>query len=73
MAIGENLKRLRTNKGLTQVQLSEAVGITQAMLAQIERGTKTLSFPVAYEISKELECNLYDFLDNDADKKSKTA
>ena len=36
MAIGENLKQLRMNKGLTQIQLSEAVGITQVLLAQIE-------------------------------------
>ena len=36
--IGENIKRLRTAKGLTQEQLSEVVGVTCAAVSKWERG-----------------------------------
>jgi len=62
MSIGENIKRLRKNKGYTQEQLAEMVGIRQCTLSQIERDTKPISLSLSYEITKVLECSLYDFL-----------
>ena len=63
MSIGENLRRIRTESGITQAALAEMVEISRPMLAQIERGTKTLTLPVAERIATELGCNIYDFLD----------
>lgn len=66
MSIGKNLQELRKNAGLTQEALAEKIGIGRSMLAQIERGTKTLSYPMALEISRILECSLYDFVDKES-------
>lgn len=63
MSIGENLKKIRTEAGLTQDTLADKVGIGRSMLAQIERGTKALSLPLAENIAAELGCDIYDFLD----------
>lgn len=61
MSIGENLRKIRELKGITQCELSGRIGITQSMLCQLERGTKTLSLPLAKEISDVLDCSVDDF------------
>lgn len=57
--IGENIKRLRTAKGLTQEQLSEAVGVTCAAVSKWERGDTfpdiTMLFPLAYFFGVSLD------------------
>lgn len=63
MSIGENVKKIRENAGLTQEKLAASIGIGRSMLAQIERGTKTLTLPLAEIAAKELNCNIYDFLE----------
>ena len=65
MGIGENLRTLRTNAGMTQEQLAQAVGIRQCTVAQIERNTKALSLSLGYEITKVLDCSLYDLIGED--------
>ena len=50
--IGENIRALRTKKGITQEQLSEVLGVTCAAVSKWERGETypdiTLIFPIAY-------------------------
>ena len=52
LTIGENVKALRTRKGVTQEQLSEVLGVTCAAVSKWERGETypdiTLIFPLAY-------------------------
>ena len=60
MSIGENIKRLREAKNYTQKELAEAVNVTQPLIAQIERGTKTLTVPLGCDIAKVLGCELAD-------------
>lgn len=60
MSIGENIKHKREEKNLTQKELAEKLGITQSMIAQLERGTKTLTVPLGQEIAKALNCELAD-------------
>lgn len=60
MSIGENVKRLCENKNYTQKELSDAVNVTQSMINQIERGTKTLTVPLGCELTKVLGCDLAD-------------
>lgn len=62
MSVGENIRKLRESKGLTQVWLADQIGVTQAMLCQIERGTKNPSLQVGAEIAKALCCQLDDLL-----------
>ena len=60
MSIGENIKQKREAANLTQKELAEKLGITQSMIAQLERGTKTLTVPLGQEIANILSCKLSD-------------
>lgn len=76
MNIGENIRRIRTEAGITQAELAQRVQIAQSMLCQIERGTKACSMALGAEIAAALRCNvtaLYDFsgdFPNDEEAKS---
>ena len=48
------LKREREKKKLSQAELARLTGVSQSMIAQIERGTKQLSCPLAKDIAKAL-------------------
>ncbi len=58
MNVGENIRRIREEKELTQAYVAEQAGISQAMLCQIERGTKNPSLQVGKEIADILGCSL---------------
>lgn len=62
MSIGENVARLRKEKGLTQQALADLVLVNSSMIAQIERGTKTLSMPLGKAVSEALGCSMDDLL-----------
>ena len=60
MHVGENIRRIREEKGIAQVKLAEEAGITQAMLCQVERGSKNPSLQVGREIALCLGCTIED-------------
>lgn len=62
MSVGERIRNIREKKSLTQAFVAEQVGISQAMLCQIERGTKNPSLQVAKEISDVMGCSLDDLM-----------
>ena len=62
MSIGENIKRLREDKNLTQIQLGEMINVTQSMIAQLERGTRTLTVPMGKAIAQALNCKFDDLI-----------
>lgn len=66
MSVGSNIRQIRESRGLSQVQLSTQAGISQAMLCQVERGTKVPSLLLSAELAKVLQCNINDFLENSA-------
>ena len=41
--LGQRIRRLRTGKGWTQVELAEKVGIDRSFLADVERGKRNIS------------------------------
>ena len=55
MKIGSLIKKIRTIRGLTQVQLAENMGITQNYLSLIETDKKTPSHAKMKELSKHLQ------------------
>lgn len=55
MTLGEELKRLRSLKNLTQKQLAEMVGVKQPAIANIESGISGLSLDVMPEIDSNSE------------------
>lgn len=60
---GENLKRLRKKKGLTQTQLAERVGVTYQSIGQYERGETSPSGKTLKKLADALDVGFYDLLD----------
>ena len=52
MNIGKNVKKLRIQKGLTQSELAQVVGVGASMIGHIEKGLKIPSLAVALEMAK---------------------
>lgn len=63
MSIGEKVKTKRMELDLTQVELSDRIGITQGMLCQIERGSKNPSLPICKLLAKEFNCEISDLIE----------
>lgn len=63
MTVGRNIQAVREGRGLTQVETAEKVGITQAALCQIERGTRNPSLQVAARLAEVLGCRIERFLE----------
>tara|TARA_R110002020_G_scaffold26275_1_gene84922 strand:+ start:487 stop:774 length:288 start_codon:yes stop_codon:yes gene_type:complete len=55
MDLGLAVKTLRKNKGLTQGNFCETVGITQSYLSQVENGNKEPSMDVVKKIADALD------------------
>ncbi len=62
MSIGENIKKIREKRGMSQLKLAQEVGVTQTLICQIEKEIRTPSFIIAVEIAKALNCKTDDFL-----------
>lgn len=56
--IGGNIKRVRLERGMTQEQVAQGVGVTASMITQIERGTKHATMELGKEIADVLGCNI---------------
>lgn len=54
MNLGINIKKYRTDKSMSQKELADKVGVTQAMINQIEKGVKIPSLGLSLEIAKAL-------------------
>lgn len=64
MNVGANIKARRERLGYSQGYVAEEVGISQAMLCQIERGTKNPSLQVGVGIAKLLDCSVESLLED---------
>ena len=60
MSIGENIRRIREKKNITQKELAAKVFVGNSMICQIERGTKVLTVPLGKAIADALGCSLDD-------------
>lgn len=58
MSSGENIRRLRDQKGLSLRELADRVLINYADLSRIENNLKVLSVPQAVMLARELGCTL---------------
>lgn len=66
--IGNNIRLFRINKGFTQKQLGEMLEISDVMVGQYERGTRTPKTPMLQKMAKIFGVSVEDFL-LDGDKK----
>ncbi|MBO5100138.1 MAG: helix-turn-helix transcriptional regulator [Treponema sp.] len=62
MSIGENIRSLRESKGFSQRKLATEVGVTQSMIAQIERGTKAVNIQLGKQIAEVFGCTIDDLI-----------
>jgi transcriptional regulator with XRE-family HTH domain len=66
MPIGDRLKQLRTAKGMTQLQLSRATGLSLSIIAQLEQGdTANPRLNTVKALAKALGCSLDDLAADD--------
>ena len=62
VSIGENIKKKRKEKGMTQAELAEKINVTHSMISQLERGTKVPTMLLGAEIAKVLGCGIQELL-----------
>lgn len=60
----KNLRKKRKEKGLTQKELAEKVGITREYLNYLERGKCECSIKAARTLAKELDCDWTEIYDD---------
>ena len=53
--LGENVRRFRLKRDMTQEELGEAAGIHYTFLGHIERGSKAPSLPTLARLAKALD------------------
>ncbi len=58
MSFGENLKRVRTEKGMSQAALAEKTGLNQSSIAYFERGARQPLLATAQALAEALDCEL---------------
>lgn len=63
MAIGENIKKWRTKKNLSQKELGDLVGMSQQQIGQYELGTRLPKQETQIKIAKALGVHLRDLAD----------
>lgn len=61
-ALGDTIKALRIQKGLTQEQLAEKCEASPVYISEIERGVKQPTFHTVFIISVALEMKLSHFV-----------
>lgn len=52
--LGENITRYRLERGITQAQLAERIGVSTAFLSRVERGQKMMKVPTLLETADAL-------------------
>ena len=60
MIIGDNIKKHRKLKGLTQVQLAKVINKSESTIQKYESNSVTPDLAVLNDISEALNCNLFD-------------
>lgn len=65
----KNLERIRKSEGYSQKKLAQKLGISKQYMWGIEIGEKTLSYKMAYKLSKVLKSTPDDIFLDDFKKK----
>lgn len=61
--LGQQIKRLREQQGLSQEELADAAQISRTYLAYLETGKRTPSFQRLYALANVLQVTLKDLFD----------
>ena len=63
-SVGERVRKLREERGLTQSELGDAIGVRQSTVSEIERGGNQPSILVLRKLSEHFKVNPGFFLDD---------
>ena len=61
-AVGNRIRKLRTDKGMTQEELAFRLGSSAAYLSNIENGIKKPSLTKLTDIARQLDVTLNDLI-----------
>lgn len=70
--VGERIRKLRIQKGISQIELARAIAVSQTHMSNIEKGHAGISLWTAVKISRELGCSIDSFADEER-KEEQTA
>lgn len=59
--VGELMRDIRKQKGLTTIQLASQLNISQPKLSRIENGTQSVNIPLLYQFCEIFDMTLSDF------------
>ena len=59
--IGRRVKFLRMEKGISQTDMAEAIGLSQTNLSNMESGRTAITIQNLFKIKKVLNCRMADF------------
>ena len=62
MNIGNTIRRIRKNRGMTQAQLAEAAGMAVNSIRLYESGKRVPSIDVRIALAQKLDCDLQELL-----------
>lgn len=62
MSIGENIKRVRKDKGLTQAELGEKLNVTASMIGAWEKGVRNPKLSTIRKIAIALDLSLMEIV-----------
>lgn len=65
MEVGQNIKRLRVKKGLTQEELAERTDLSKGYISQIERDLSSPSLETLFDLLEVLGCSPKEFFDEE--------
>lgn len=68
MNVGENIKIHRKNKGLTQKQLADKIGVSEITVRRYEKNNNIPNVAIIDKFAAALEVSVFELLDNKYDK-----
>lgn len=70
MALANNIMEQRTEKGISQSELAEMLGVHQTFISHVEKGIKTPTVSMLVAIADVLDCSVDGLLGRDTNHKN---
>jgi transcriptional regulator with XRE-family HTH domain len=70
-ALGERLRSLRNDRGLSQQRLGQRSGLSGKFIGEVERGEKSISIDSLYHVCAALDVPLHDLTDMDPARRTR--
>jgi transcriptional regulator with XRE-family HTH domain len=72
MDIGNNIQNIRVTKGLSQVEISQLLGMDNSTYSRIEKKGNKIDFEEILRIAKVLDVSVYELINSEKDEKTLT-